>query len=263
MKTALWIALAFGLGCGGGAAPTSPALVNKVSKPRPSPHVSRHALVDAAFASLVAGDVERLVALANISGIYDGALSCASPEREPDALEQKLRGRLRKPVQSARGATIEVLAMTALALDESATIAKGERKEGCTARADVAFHAATVRLRVRQGDEPPRERVVNVGLVEIEDRWYLHELPDPVARSEAEEALAHIQEFSRRMCECKDKACADQVNEDYMRWGQEMARNLTAREPMRPDPELTKLMADAATRYTECYTKLAMLHVTP
>jgi hypothetical protein len=71
------------------------------------------------------------------------------------------------------------------------------------------------------------------------------------------EALAKTEEFSKRMCECKDKACGDKVNEDYMKWGQEMAKSAGGKTEDKPDPELTKKLTEAATKYGDCYTKLA------
>jgi hypothetical protein len=77
-------------------------------------------------------------------------------------------------------------------------------------------------------------------------------------KGKANEALAKTEEFSKKMCECKDKACGDKVNEDFTKWGQEMAKTAgTAKADEKPDPELTKKLTEAATKYSECFTKLA------
>jgi hypothetical protein len=77
---------------------------------------------------------------------------------------------------------------------------------------------------------------------------------DAAGQAEMAEALAAFQGFSKKMCACKDKACADKVNEEMAKWGTEMAKKATATS--KPDPEMAKKMADVATKYTECMTKV-------
>ena len=74
----------------------------------------------------------------------------------------------------------------------------------------------------------------------------------------AAEALAKMEGFSKSMCECKDKACADKVNEEMTKWGTEMAKNAKPGDAEKPDPDLAKKSADVMTKYTECMTKLMM-----
>ncbi len=70
------------------------------------------------------------------------------------------------------------------------------------------------------------------------------------------DSLAKMEEFSKAMCECKDKACADKVNADMTTWGTEMAK--TADKDAKPDPDMAKKSADIMTKYTECMTKVMM-----
>jgi hypothetical protein len=70
------------------------------------------------------------------------------------------------------------------------------------------------------------------------------------------DALAKMEGFSKSMCECKDKACADKVNDEMAKWGAEMSK--TADKDAKPDPEMAKKSADVMTKYTECMTKLMM-----
>src|SRR6478672_2278910 len=77
----------------------------------------------------------------------------------------------------------------------------------------------------------------------------------------AAEALSKMEGFSKSMCECKDKACADKVNEEMTKWGTEMAKNAGATKDEKPDPELAKKTADVMGKYTECMTKLMMAAV--
>ncbi|HEU0034294.1 MAG TPA: hypothetical protein VFQ53_26910 [Kofleriaceae bacterium] len=70
----------------------------------------------------------------------------------------------------------------------------------------------------------------------------------------AGEAVAKMESFKKDMCECKDKACADKVNEAYMKWGSEMAKT-TAGKDEKPDPDLVKKTTDIMAQYSECMTK--------
>jgi hypothetical protein len=70
------------------------------------------------------------------------------------------------------------------------------------------------------------------------------------------DALAKMEGFSKAMCECKDKACADKVQEDMTKWGTEAAK--TANKDEKPDPEMVKKSGEIMTKYTECMTKLMM-----
>ncbi|MBA2539882.1 MAG: hypothetical protein H0V17_09630 [Deltaproteobacteria bacterium] len=74
----------------------------------------------------------------------------------------------------------------------------------------------------------------------------------------AGEAVAKMEGFQKSMCDCKDKACADKVNEDMSKWGTEMAKTAGAAKDDKPDPDLAKKSADIMTKYTECMTKLMM-----
>src|SRR5215211_4411744 len=71
-------------------------------------------------------------------------------------------------------------------------------------------------------------------------------------------AVATMEYYSNRMCACKDKACADSVNERLAKWGNELAKMPGAAKSDKPDPELAKRSGEIMTRYTECMTKLLM-----
>src|SRR5258708_7625840 len=75
----------------------------------------------------------------------------------------------------------------------------------------------------------------------------------------AAEYLSKMEGFSKSMCDCKDKACADKVNDAMTKWGQEMAKNAKPADTSeKPDPEMAKKSADVMTKYTECMTKMMM-----
>jgi len=79
----------------------------------------------------------------------------------------------------------------------------------------------------------------------------------------ASDSIAKMEGFSKDMCACKDKACADKVNEEMTKWGTEMAKNAGAAKEEKPDPDMAKKSADIMTKYTECMTKLMMAGATP
>ncbi len=81
--------------------------------------------------------------------------------------------------------------------------------------------------------------------------------------TDASRAIARMEGFSNQMCQCRDRACVDGVNEAMTRWGTEMAKRARPPRDERPDPELAKRSADIMTRYTECMTKVMMAGAGP
>ena len=68
--------------------------------------------------------------------------------------------------------------------------------------------------------------------------------------------MAKMTEFQKQMCACTDKACADKVNEAYMKWGQDMAKEAGEnKEPPKMSEEDMKKNADVAKAYAECMMK--------
>jgi hypothetical protein len=70
------------------------------------------------------------------------------------------------------------------------------------------------------------------------------------------DVIAKMETLQKSMCDCKDKACADKVNEEMTKWGTEMSKN--AKPGDKPDPDMAKKSADVMTKYTECMTKAMM-----
>jgi hypothetical protein len=66
-----------------------------------------------------------------------------------------------------------------------------------------------------------------------------------------------VAQMKEWMCACKDKACADRVNDRYTRWGTAMASAFASpsSHPTKPDDEAAKRMTDVAMAYGECMTK--------
>jgi hypothetical protein len=70
---------------------------------------------------------------------------------------------------------------------------------------------------------------------------------------EAAEAVAKMDQFAGKMCACKDKACADKVQDDLTKWASEMAKKGTGNKP---SEDLVKKSSDIMKRYADCMTKL-------
>jgi len=70
----------------------------------------------------------------------------------------------------------------------------------------------------------------------------------------AGDAMAKMGEFKDQMCACKDKACADKVQESMNKWSAENAKN-AGDKPEKPSDEDMKKMTEVGTKYGECMTK--------
>jgi hypothetical protein len=86
--------------------------------------------------------------------------------------------------------------------------------------------------------------------------------PVPVARprSQSELAFEAMHGFKEQMCACRDKACADRVQDELVQWSSEMARSADMR-PGSFTEEQMRAMQDLGTGYAECM--MAALQTTP
>ncbi len=71
----------------------------------------------------------------------------------------------------------------------------------------------------------------------------------------AGEAMAKMEEFSNEMCKCKDKACADKVQEGMTKWSTDMAAKGGEKKDEKPDEAAMKKMTEIGQKYAECMTK--------
>jgi hypothetical protein len=205
--------------------------------------------------------------------MYEYAFSCKDDRNDGDmasdahTLETTLREDFTKAVDKAKGARIEVVSIrnemrgwNRRARDRNATfIAKGGAlSSACVAKTDVMFHEVEVRVKISK-DGNATESKTKLDLVHARGRWFVSKIPRDLATAEgAGAAVAMMEGFQKQMCDCKDKACADKVNEDMSKWGTEMARNAGAARDERPDPDLARKSTDIMIKYTECMTKLMM-----
>jgi hypothetical protein len=63
------------------------------------------------------------------------------------------------------------------------------------------------------------------------------------------EAVAKLNEFTEKMCACKNADCAKQVSDDFAKWG---ASQPKGDKPAEVSPDEAKAMADATKKYSDC-----------
>lgn len=56
------------------------------------------------------------------------------------------------------------------------------------------------------------------------------------------------------MCECRDRACAERVQEWMLAWSTEMAKNRTNHAPAQLSPAELTMLDKIASQYAECMT---------
>ncbi len=71
----------------------------------------------------------------------------------------------------------------------------------------------------------------------------------------AGEAMAKMGEFADDMCKCKDKACADKVQEGMTKWSTDMAAKGGEKSTEKPSEADMKKMTEVGQKYAECMTK--------
>jgi hypothetical protein len=72
---------------------------------------------------------------------------------------------------------------------------------------------------------------------------------------DAAEAVTQMTKFKDEMCACKDKACADKVQESMTKWSTDMAAKAGDKKDQKPDEATMKKMTEVGTQYGECMTK--------
>lgn len=75
------------------------------------------------------------------------------------------------------------------------------------------------------------------------------------AGGDAGEAVAKMTEFKDQMCACKDKACADKVQESMTKWSTDMAAKAGENKDQKADEATMKKMTEVGQAYGECMTK--------
>ncbi len=80
--------------------------------------------------------------------------------------------------------------------------------------------------------------------------------PPPPRRpmTEIQAVIAKMRGLTAQMCACKDKACADDVQDELTSWSQTIARNGRDAD-VRPSDDDMRQMQEVGTHYAECMMK--------
>jgi len=78
----------------------------------------------------------------------------------------------------------------------------------------------------------------------------------PTAAERFERMLADGVTFEHSMCGCKDKACAEAVNDELNRWATQLAKEHNSDTEERPNEEQMQRVTKVFSHYGECMTDL-------
>lgn len=224
------------------------------SKPPPpiasGPHASRQALVREAFAAVLAGRADQLVALGGAATLYDRVFACKSPDGR-GAYETARRHEADAVIAVARELSltaVEVLAVEQLDRIAAPPLVRNARYEDCELRGALEVFDAKVRVRLTAGDAPAYTQTLTLGLVEHDARWYLARMTTTLGIPGGSE-LARVRQLSQRMCACTDRACAEAVQAEYVEWAASASRE----PPTHDDIDEVNRHASA---YDDCLQRL-------
>jgi hypothetical protein len=168
---------------------------------------SQEDVVKQSVAAMAAGDVDALAKLADVEALMAQAIDCSKRDAKDgdddmDAAKQakKLRRRFERDSEKTKGLSIEVVEIAQDSGDKKGKLLeKGDKAgKGCVAKTDVAMHRVRAKLKVKQGDKPPREGTAEVEVIELDGRWYLGDPPHIKAGPACEAAVARAVKDSRK-----------------------------------------------------------------
>jgi hypothetical protein len=212
---------------------------------------SRDGLVKATTAALASGDVDALVKLGDPLVMFDKLLACESGERDesmdPKRQAEKMREEHGEIAEKTKGMTIEVVEITE-SDDKAEVIEKGQKLgPRCTARVAMKGHNLDVKVKLRKGDAPPVESVLELEVLEAGGGWYL---VDDIELDIPSSAVAEVAKLKDAMCACKDTACTDKVMKEFEAFAKDAADE-------KPSPEDTTILTRHVTDMMECQQKVA------
>lgn len=226
-----------------------------------APDEPRVAFAKQVFGALAAGDADALVKLADPIGLYKQIATCQAPEHRGLDVDPQLayvtaaRKRYEWRARADKGLQITVRGLAKD--DDGHGLAKGDEiADQCIANQDVKLHRLAVDIRAQRDQNPAIDQTVAIEAIELAGHWYfvgvdhVREKPKP----DLKVLVAQLDEFANRMCRCKDKTCADKVQDDVTKWSTEVSSDADASE--RPDEQTVKQATEIMTRYSDCMTKL-------
>ena len=68
--------------------------------------------------------------------------------------------------------------------------------------------------------------------------------------------IADLEKFKNKMCGCKDKACAEKANDEFMKWAQELEKLFGP--DFKPDDKDQERLGQLVMEFGQCYSKLVV-----
>lgn len=265
---------------GAGAAAVIAIIVTIVVLTRSSGGVgSRREIVNATIAALAAGDVDKLVALADPKSLFERVLDCSDSDDEdvtPRALEREFRDKAERLADKVSGRKLEVIAIENRKIRDGGdgrgyggrdpgVFKKGDKVfGGCRARESFRAHEVMVTVEETRKGKKPKKKNVKLELLEIDGDWYLVDAPrgradddipalgDDVDDS-GEEAMEKMREFKDAMCRCTDRTCANRVTEEMTKWSTDIMKRDRGRALS--DSKMSTKLEAITKQFSECMMK--------
>jgi hypothetical protein len=224
---------------------------------------SREDLVKAALAAMSAGDIGKLVELSDPVGLHARALDCSERDKDkgggdpdpdkdgegdkdaaddtgdvddPQIEEKRIRRQAEKLVEKTKGMKFELVSIAARPDEDGRptdgkglVMKQGDRAtKGCVFKVDVAIHDLVAKVRITEASAgEASEQEVKLSAIDAGGSWYLMKAPKVSAGGGS--MGGKLRAYKDQMCACKDRACAEKVQEEAKAWGrtvEEEARKL-------------------------------------
>jgi hypothetical protein len=216
---------------------------------------SPDALIKGTLAALSAGDIDGLVKMSDPKGLR-GTIECkseeAKEEMDPDKQIRKIKREYEELVDSTKGMKIELV--SSKKGDVGKTFEKGEEVED-TCKANVKIQMVTYALKLKlEKDGQTGEQDVDIEMLDAGGRFFLMEPPVVKIGPNYKAILEKMKDYKEKMCACKDTACSEKVDKEFMSWTKEMSAQM---EDEKPDDEMMDKFMPVMTAYMECQSKLS------
>ena len=245
---------------------------------------SRREIVDATIAALAAGDVDKLVALADPKSLFERVLDCSDSDDEdvtPKALEREFREKAERLADKVSGRKLEVIAVENRQIPDKRTRDGGDGRGyggrdagvfkkgdkvfgGCRARETFRAHEVMVTVEETRKGKKAKKKNVKLELLEIDGDWYLVDAPrgradDDIpalgddADDSGEETIEKMREFKDAMCRCADSTCAKRVTDDMTKWSTDLMKRDSGRALT--DSKLSSKLEGITKQFSDCMMK--------
>ena len=238
---------------------------------------SRQEIVNATIAALAAGDVNKLVALADPKSLFERVLDCSNSDDDdmtPKALEREFREKSERLADKVSGRRLEVISIESRKIDrdsgdgrgyggrDSGVFKKGDKVfGGCRAREAFRAHEVMVTVEETRKGKKPRQKSVPLELLEVDGDWYLvdaprgradDEIPALGDDSDSDDMVEKMREFKDQMCRCTDRTCANRVTEAMTKWSTDVMKRDRDNDFAK---KLSPKLEEITKQFSECMMK--------